>query len=131
MISYYAYPGLKDVQVNVRPFRNAASVMRSQTPEHILKKVCEFYGQKEDKVKGKARKRELVWCRFVFFHFCRMYTRMTKVDIGLYVGGRDHTTVVHGEQTLKDIIDTEPNKSVELREIEYMILFQPTIKEST
>lgn len=127
MISYYAYPGLKNVQELNTLHSKIGRRNTGHTPEHLLNKVCEFYNQDSESVKGVCRKRELVWCRHVFFYFCHQYTSMTKVQIGEFMGGRDHTTVIHGEKTVQDILDTDASKIKELREIEYMILFVPVV----
>lgn len=127
MVSYYAYPGMKDTELPSEKKTLIGCRMRDKSPEVIIKKICEFYGQEEKKVLSVKRKREFVWCRHVFFYFCNIYTHMTKVQIGKFMGGRDHTTVIHGQQTVQDILDTDPAKVKELREIEYMILFVPTV----
>lgn len=127
MVSYYAYPGLKFSMMDAKRMHSIRRGIKGQDPIKILEAVCEFYHQSYDKVKSKSRKRELVWCRQVFCRFCRTHTSMTKVQIGEFLGGRDHTTVIHSEQTAQDILDTDPTKIKELREIEYMFLFQPTV----
>lgn len=127
MISYYAYPGLKFSQMEDKRIYSIRRGIKGQDHNKILDAVCEFYGQPREKVLTKSRKRELAWCRQVFCHFCRQYTSMTKVQIGQFLGGRDHTTVIHCERLVQDILDTDPTKIKELREVEYMFLFQTTV----
>lgn len=129
MISYYAYPGLKDL--SDRRYHYAGRGLKNIKPFHILSKICEFYGQPVEEVCGTCRKREYVWCRQVFFYLSRQYTNLTLTQLGDFLGGKDHTTVIHSERTVKDIMDTQPSVIKELKEIEYMICFSPSIKEST
>lgn len=128
MISYYAYPGLKNGS-GEEPFHFSIQRKRNVKPFHILTKVCEFYNQPVEEVVGTCRKREYVWCRQVFFYLGRRYTNLTLLQLGDFMNGKDHTTVIHGEKTVKDIMDTEPSVIKEIREIEYLICFSPTIGE--
>lgn len=130
MISYYAFPGLKKFNDKETILPRIGKGLRGQKPEHILKTVCEYYNQEIPDVVGVSRKRQYVWCRHVFFYFCSLYTSMTKMHIGLFIGGRDHTTVIHGEQTVRDILETDGAKLKELKEIEYLILNTDTVGDN-
>lgn len=55
---------------------------------------------------SKNRNRSLVDLRFIFFFIAR--TMMYNLrDIGMYCGGRDHTTVLHGLKTFKNLYETD------------------------
>lgn len=53
----------------------------------------------------KSRKRELVELRMIFCAIARMM-RFTHVSIGIHLGGRDHTTVLHNVTTFANLIET-------------------------
>lgn len=53
----------------------------------------------------KVRKRELVELRNIFCAIARMM-KFTTVSIGEFLGGRDHTTVLHNLGTFKNLIET-------------------------
>lgn len=74
--------------------------------ETIAKVVSEFYDIPLCLVRKKTRKREVVECRQVICYLCRIYTSSSLRSIGLYVGGKDHTTVIHSRDNIKDLIDT-------------------------
>jgi chromosomal replication initiator protein len=74
-------------------------------------------------LKSSSRKRELVELRNIFCAIARMM-RFTCVSIGEFLGGRDHTTVLHNVGTFNNLIET----SESFREKYFQILTH--IKES-
>jgi len=62
----------------------------------ILKAVCLYYSVKSQDIKGKKRTKELVIPRQVAMYLMKEITDMPLVSIGDFLGGRDHTTVMHG-----------------------------------
>jgi len=68
-------------------------------------------------LKSHSRKRELVELRNIFCAIARMM-RFTCVSIGDYLGGRDHTTVLHNVSTFNNLVET----SESFRERYYQIL---------
>ncbi len=86
----------------------------------ILKSICEYYRVTESEVKQKSRKRQLVWCRQVYCYLCLRLTSMTLVEIGKEFG-QDHTTVIHSNDTIKDIMASDPDKRREVNEIECLL----------
>lgn len=62
----------------------------------ILKAVCLYYSVKMQDIKGKRRNQELVIPRQVAMYLMKEITDMPFMSIGEFLGGRDHTTVMHG-----------------------------------
>jgi chromosomal replication initiation ATPase DnaA len=79
----------------------------THTMDSIIEAICDHYKITKSRMIGKSRKRELVIARHLFFYFSRTILRKTLFDIGLFAGGRDHTTVLHGCQTISDLIKTD------------------------
>ena len=70
--------------------------------------VCEYMGETPEGLKVKSRKRNLVLCRHVSFFLLRRHTRLTLKQIARYYGLLDHSTVIHGINTLGDLMETQP-----------------------
>ena len=47
-------------------------------------------------LRGKQRDREIVWPRQVAMYLMREETSASLLQIGTELGGRDHTTIIHG-----------------------------------
>ncbi|PSQ86783.1 MAG: chromosomal replication initiator protein DnaA, partial [Bacteroidetes bacterium QH_2_63_10] len=77
------------------------------TIEDIQHIVCEHLDISEDQVRGKTRKREVVRARQIAMYFAKKHTQHSLKDIGLHFGGRDHSTVIHANNTVDERMDTD------------------------
>jgi chromosomal replication initiator protein len=77
------------------------------TIESIQKMVCEYFDVPYDKLLQKTRKREIVQARQITMYLAKSFTKNSLKTIGEHFGGRDHTTVIHSCQTVKDLMDTD------------------------
>ncbi len=76
--------------------------------EEIQRLVCEYFSIPEDLVRAKTRKREVVQARQVAMYFSKALTQHSLKTIGLHFGGRDHSTVIHANQSVENQLDTDP-----------------------
>ena len=77
------------------------------TIDNIQKMVCDYYDIGYDKLQAKTRKREIVQARQISMFLAKQFTKNSLKTIGDHFGGRDHTTVIHSCQTVKDLMDTD------------------------
>jgi len=63
--------------------------------EDVVKKVSEIRSIPMKLLIGPSRRREIVKTRHLAMYLCRELTNNTLISIGLFFGGRDHTTVLH------------------------------------
>jgi chromosomal replication initiator protein len=85
---------MQDMQVNL-------------TIEEIQRIVCDYLDIPEDLVRAKTRKREVVRARQIAMYFSKKLTQHSLKTIGLHFGGRDHSTVIHANNTVEDQIETD------------------------
>ncbi|MBU6389610.1 chromosomal replication initiator protein DnaA [Patescibacteria group bacterium] len=78
--------------------------------EQIREVVCRFYDITPEDIIGQRRQKELVKPRQVLMYLLKNELRMTFPTIGREIGGRDHTTAMHGVEK----IEKELKKSAEL-----------------
>jgi chromosomal replication initiator protein len=79
-------------------------VVKNINVNEILKAVCVYYSVKIQDVKGKRRNKELVIPRQVAMYLMKEITDMPFMSIGDFLGGRDHTTVMHGVGKIQEEI---------------------------
>ena len=65
------------------------------TIENIVKQVSLHSKISEKDIVGKSRKMEISKARQISMYLCRNITDASLNNIGVYFGGRDHTTVMH------------------------------------
>ena len=69
--------------------------MRDLSMEDIVRKVSELTGISEEGIVGKSRRKEIVEARQTAMFLCRNILDNSLSSVGMYFGGRDHTTVMH------------------------------------
>lgn len=65
--------------------------------------VCQYYGLRESRLRGRSHERHLVVPRWFVFRFAREFTDLGLREIGEWFR-RDHATVRHGCQTLEAML---------------------------
>ena len=73
------------------------------TPELIVDVVAEHYIISSD-IYSKNKSRSISYPRQIVMYLCRKLTELSVTEIGKVLGGRDHSTVLHGfDKISKDI----------------------------
>ncbi len=97
-----------DLELAKKVLRNFVKTSSKEiTIDAIQKMVCEYFGVNYDKLLQKTRKREIVQARQITMFLAKSFTKNSLKTIGEHFGGRDHTTVIHSCQTVKDLMDTD------------------------
>lgn len=71
------------------------------TPELVLQAVCSHFRISLAELVGPGRRREVVVPRQVAMYLLRDELGLSLVEIGQRLGGRDHTTVLHGVEKIE------------------------------
>jgi chromosomal replication initiator protein len=80
---------------------------REVTPEIIIGTVAEHFGLKVEDITSTKRNKEVVYPRQIAMYLCRELTATPLTVIGKVMGGRDHTTVMHGIDKVKETLDND------------------------
>ncbi|HPH99732.1 MAG TPA: chromosomal replication initiator protein DnaA [Chitinophagaceae bacterium] len=112
MISLLAQSSLNkreiDVELAKKVLRNFIKTSSKEiTIASIQKLVCDYFDVPYEKLLQKTRKREIVQARQISMFLAKVFTKNSLKTIGEHFGGRDHTTVIHSCQTVKDLMDTD------------------------
>ena len=76
------------------------------TPEDIVEKVGKYLKITAKDIASSSRKSHVVEARQIAMFLCQKYTKLSSSQIGLKIGKRDHSTVLHScNQTEKRIQD--------------------------
>jgi chromosomal replication initiator protein len=103
-----AYATLHDAALSVNLAAQALEHIYSEsripsnlTPTEVLEGVCRYYNVDIERMRGKQRDREIVWPRQIAMYLMRQETSASLLQIGMELGGRDHTTVMHGWEKIQ------------------------------
>ena len=81
------------------------------TPERIMSVVCDHYGVKAAAVISQKKDSEIVIPRQVIMYLCKNYTDITYDAIAKMLGKKDHSTIMHGANKIKnDLADNDELK---------------------
>ena len=85
--------------------------------DSIIKTVVGYYGVKVSDVLSKKRNRMVATPRQVAMYFCKELTNHSFPEIGVALGGRDHTTVLHACKKIKQLTDSSTDISDDVSNI--------------
>lgn len=74
----------------------------------VLNAVCEYFGVRPDELSGPGRGRHVTYARHVAMYLMKTDHGRPVTDIGRLLGGRDHSTVLHGCEKITREIRTLP-----------------------
>ncbi|MDN5767435.1 MAG: chromosomal replication initiator protein DnaA [Humibacillus sp.] len=87
---------LKDVLPNETPNQVTAATIMAVT--------AGYYSVTMDDLCGSSRSRQLVTARQIAMYLCREMTDLSLPKIGQLFGGRDHTTVMHANKKIRELM---------------------------
>ena len=82
---------------------------REVTPQLIINVVSEHFGITPLDLIGQKRSKELVFPRQIVMYLCGDMTNESLQNIGKALGGRDHTTIIHGTKKIASELKTDEN----------------------
>jgi len=91
------------------------------TVQKIQETVSDFYNVKRDLIQSASRKREIVQARQVTMFFIKKHTELSLSQIGIQVGNRNHATVLHACNTIRDLSEVDKGFRADIEEIERLL----------
>jgi len=88
------------------------------TIEGIINKVCDYYNISPEAIQTKSRKHELVQVRQISMYLAKKYLDFSTSKIGLYIGKRDHATVLHACNMVRNQLEVNRNFRSDVENIE-------------
>lgn len=109
---YNKTPDLKEVKKLLAAY--LSTPYRKTTHQTILKSVAEFYGISTVDLSKRSRKKEVVRPRQIAMFLLREEAKLSFPEIGLKLGGRDHSTAIHAYEKIKTEEDANETTKQEL-----------------
>ena len=89
--------------------------------EEILGIVTKHFGVQLSQLHSKRKLKSITLPRQVAMHLARKLTSLSLEEIGGFMGGRDHTTVMHADEKIRNLRKLDRNISATLRKLESTI----------
>jgi len=78
-------------------------------PEKIIETVASYFNLKLSQLKGAKRDRSYALPRQILYFLLRSELNSPLTEIGNLLGGRDHTTILHGVRKINGLLSTDEN----------------------
>lgn len=101
--------------------KNSMKPKKTISIKDVVKIVSEFYNISEASIYEKTRKKEVVKPRQVIMYILREDLNISYPSIGEKMGGRDHTTVIHSCEKIKEDIKSDQTLIQEVNHIRSLI----------
>jgi chromosomal replication initiator protein len=75
--------------------------------DDVIQYVCNYYKIKTTQLKGPKRDAALVKARQITMYLLYTELKLTYVEIGNLLGGRDHTTIMHGVDKIGKLVENK------------------------
>lgn len=106
---------------NIKKIVNLNSRTRNFNYKDVIKKVSDFYEVDPELVIKKTRKKDVVQTRQIIMYLLREHMDYPYSSIGLKLGGKDHTTVIHSCEKIKKQIEENVMLKNEVEKIKRML----------
>src|SRR4051794_9976273 len=95
----------------------ADATRRAVRPDSVLEAISRYFGVSLADLQGKARDKRVVGPRQIAMYLLRDETPLSLNDIGGLLGGRDHTTVLHGCEKVGGALDRDSRLRTDVRAV--------------
>lgn len=93
---------------NITSYLNPTPLKKpSLTHTQIISQICSYFKLSTKDLAGPKRQKELVLPRHIVMYLLSEEFGMTVEKIGQVLGGRDHTTVMHGRNKIRELINKD------------------------
>lgn len=96
---YNKTPNIKEIKKLLSAYLNTP--YKKTSYQSIMKSVADFYGVSVNDLTKRSRKKEVVRPRQIAMFLIREETKSSFPEIGIKLGGRDHSTVIHAYEKIK------------------------------
>lgn len=103
------------IKSTVRPKKNMSA-------KEVVKMVSMFYNIEEDSLYEKTRRKEVVRPRQIAMYLLREDFNISFPSIGQKLGGRDHTTVIHSCEKVREDLKSDMALMQEIEQIRAMFI---------
>jgi len=86
--------------------------------ERVAKYICKYYNFDLSELRSKKRKKELSFARQVAMFLMKKFTNKSLRDIGAFLGGRDHSTVVYAIEKIEKRAAKNNDFTMQLKKME-------------
>ena len=117
---------LKEEPITLELAKEALSLSKPQeqeslTPDDVISAVCNYYKIKKNDLIGKRKNKEIAEPRQICMYLMTELLNLPLVAVGKAMGGKDHTTIMHGRNKISELLKSNPRISTEVNDLKNLI----------
>ncbi|PCI27813.1 chromosomal replication initiator protein DnaA [Candidatus Wolfebacteria bacterium] len=101
--------------------RDTTKPKKTASVKEVVKTIAEFFNTEEEMIYKKTRRKEVVKPRQIIMYILREDFHVSYPSIGQKIGGRDHTTVIHSCEKIKNELKVDSILAQEIQQIRSML----------
>ena len=101
-----------------------APALPKPTADGILKVICSYFDVEAGDLFSVSRVKNIAWSRHVAMYLLRTELDMSLPQIGQLLGGRDHTTIIHGVDKVTRLLAEDESVRKQVAEVRTQLLTQ-------
>ncbi|TEU16579.1 MAG: chromosomal replication initiator protein DnaA, partial [Anaerolineales bacterium] len=109
------------VEVAIKALQGFGPAPGSLSVDQIIEDVAQFYNLETKDLLGRRRTKDIVTARQVAMYLAREETNASLPQIGRALGGRDHTTVLHGYAKIRAQVEEDDRLRREMLAIKELL----------
>jgi len=118
-----AFAAISEKPITLKMAREVLSnILGRETPkvsiETIQRTVCNHFEISMKQLLDRGRKANISFARQVAMYLSRNLTDAKLGEIGLSFGGRDHSTVIHSYNKVRDLVERDPDNAALISKLE-------------
>jgi len=90
-------------------------------PKDVMETVAQYYNLKTSQLKSPTRVKNIALPRQILMYLLRTELGIPLIEVGNLLGGRDHTTIMHGVEKITDLLVTNEELRVDISGIKQKI----------
>ncbi len=114
--------GLITPEIVKKVMRDVTGCKKTVHIESVLKAVSQRFNISVAHIQSKNRTKSLILPRQVAMYISRRLTNLSLAEIGGYMGGRDHSTIIHADEKIINTIKKDKNLYLLVKKIENDLL---------
>lgn len=110
-----------DIEIVKEILRDYLEAAKENEPERIIEVVAEFFNLTKEDILNEKRTKEVARVRQIIMYFLRYHLNLPLKEIGKILGGRDHSTIIHGIEKIENLLEKDQSIREKIVEIERKI----------
>lgn len=89
--------------------------------DDIIRACCKYFDLTRSQITSARRTAPVVYARQIAMYLCKYHTTKSYPEIGRRMGGRDHTTVLHGHRKVEATLPKDASLAYDVAHVEAML----------